>query len=449
MNTAAERTLGSKEQTALTELEKLALVASRTHNIVIVTDAEARTEWVNAAFTRVTGYTLEDVKGRRVGPLVQGELTDPLTVRHMREAIRAGRGFQVEIQNYAKDGHTYWLEVDSRPFHSPDGKVLGFVGVETDVTVRKAMEEELRRRAVELRAFVEALPDSVFRVDRDGQFIDAHVPDPDSFVAPKDAVIGRHISELLPVDVAVKLVESIANVLDCGKGCNIEFQVERMTGVRDFEARIVPASIEQVLVIVRNVSERKLLERLKDELISTVSHELRTPLTAIRGTLGLLGGGVLGAISPEAQELVNMSLSNAERLSRLIDDILDLERVMQGGLELDLEARPLLPLIERCIHEAEPFAAEFGTCYVLESDEADARARIDGDRFMQVLNNLLSNAAKYGDPNDTVKVTLKSSAQDWRISVQNHGRPIPVDFRPRLFRPVRPTARHGRRRGIY
>lgn len=423
----------SERRRVTAELEKLALVASRTHNLVIVTDAQVRAEWVNEAFTRLTGYTLEEVKGRKIGPMVQGPRTDQATVARMRAAIRAGTGFQVEVLNYGRGGHTYWLEIDCRPFFTKDGRLAGFVAVETDITVRKAMEDELRQSESRLRAFVDGLPDTVLRISYDGIFRDVHAPDPRTVTASRDAYIGRSLREALPGDVACAFIEHIDEVLATNAVRTYEYQLNEGAAARDYEARIVPGTRDDVIVIVRDVSERKLLERLKDEFVSTVSHELRTPLTAIHGTLGLLAAGVLGPVGEEAQELVAISLKNSERLARLIDDILDLERVMRHGLRIECAPTRLAPLVERAMREAEPFAAEFNVTYDLLAADATAHASIDVDRFLQVLFNLLSNAAKYGDPGDVVRIHLVGEDEGWRISVTNRGQAIPPEFRERIF----------------
>ena len=193
-----------------------------------------------------------------------------------------------------------------------------------------------------------------------------------------------------------------------------EYRLELRDVPHDYEARIVPGLGTDFLVVVRDVSERKTLDLLKNEFISTVSHELRTPLTAIQGTLGLLSGGVLGPLSPEARELVGAALTNTERLSRLINDILDLDRVTRQGFELQLYPQELMPLIERAINESAMFAAEFEVAYVVEEVSRTAKASVDADRFMQVMNNLLSNAAKYGNSQDVVHVGIERTGDFWR-----------------------------------
>jgi len=139
------------------ESSVLALVASRTHNAVIIADAQGRMEWVNEGFVRMTGYTLEEVRGRTPGSVLQGPDTDPETVAHIRDCLRAKRGFNVEILNYSKSGRRYWLDVEVRPVFGPDGEVHRFVAIEMDVTERKNAEAERERLLHDLNVRIAAL----------------------------------------------------------------------------------------------------------------------------------------------------------------------------------------------------------------------------------------------------------------------------------------------------
>ena len=135
---------------------RLALVARHTDNAVIIADPEGRIEWINDAFTRMTGYTLEEACGRKPGHLLQGPETDPLTVNYMGQQIRAGQGFNVEVLNYAKSGREYWLAIDCQPVRDGEGQLLGFVAIESDVTERWRVATE----AIQARAELETAYDA-------------------------------------------------------------------------------------------------------------------------------------------------------------------------------------------------------------------------------------------------------------------------------------------------
>jgi diguanylate cyclase (GGDEF)-like protein/PAS domain S-box-containing protein len=157
---------------------RLSLVARQIDSIVMTLDRDGRMEWVNDAFTRTTGYTLDDVRGRTPGDVLNGPDTDPGTIGHIVASIRAGLGFEVEVLDYAKDGKKLWMAVACAPIRDAAGTVTGFISVETDVTVRREAEAKARSEAVErertealLRDILEALPSAVMAYDHDERLV--------------------------------------------------------------------------------------------------------------------------------------------------------------------------------------------------------------------------------------------------------------------------------------
>ena len=127
------------------QASRLALVASRTQNAVVISDAAGRIEWVNEGFTRLTGYTLPEVLGRVPGHVLQNDETDRATVAHIAACVARGEPFQAEIVNQAKHGRRYWLAIDAQPIRDKDGRLTNFIAIESDITERKQAEEELRQ----------------------------------------------------------------------------------------------------------------------------------------------------------------------------------------------------------------------------------------------------------------------------------------------------------------
>ena len=180
-------------------------------------------------------------------------------------------------------------------------------------------------------------------------------------------------------------------------------------------------------------SDRRQVERMKSEFVSTVSHELRTPLTSIRGSLGLLEGGIVGELPGPAQELVRIARANTERLIRLINDILDLEKMESGKLDFQLEPVELGPLLAQALEAHQGYAQQWGASLALAVSVHDARAVIDTDRFLQVLANLLSNALKFSPRGERVTLRLERVGTRLRVSVEDRGPGIPESFRARVF----------------
>jgi signal transduction histidine kinase len=192
------------------------------------------------------------------------------------------------------------------------------------------------------------------------------------------------------------------------------------------------------ILVIRDVSAIRRIERLKGELISTVSHELRTPLTCIRGALGLIEHEVQTDLPPALKHLVHIGRTNCDRLIRLINDLLDLDKINAGQLELHLKDLVLPDVVQTTLNELAPMAEEHGVRVIGESESDLPTVYGDRDRLTQVVTNLVSNAIKFSPRRSTiiVRATTDASTDDrLRVSVENPGDGIaPVDI-ARLFRP--------------
>ncbi len=201
-----------------------------------------------------------------------------------------------------------------------------------------------------------------------------------------------------------------------------------VTALRDTEGHITG-----YVNIGYDITERKKVDRLKNEFISTVSHELRTPLTSIRGSLGLIAGGLAGAMPPQAKPLIEIAMNNCERLVRLINDILDIEKIESGKMEFRNRPFALVPLLEQTILANEAYGRQFGVRFRLEFDGSHARVNADPDHLTQVVTNLLSNAVKFSPSGSEVLVSVKRVDGKIRVSVIDQGPGIPEAFRARIF----------------
>lgn len=193
------------------------------------------------------------------------------------------------------------------------------------------------------------------------------------------------------------------------------------------------------------ILERRKAERLKDELISVVSHELRTPLTSIRGALGLLAGDVFGPFEPKARELLRIANQNSARLTRLIDDLLDLQKIQSGRLRLHLQDVELVPLLDRTVEDLQGYGERFKVGLRKTFDLPEGlQARIDPERISQVLGNLVSNAVKFSPEMETVEISARLldaatvdaatvDAATVRIGVRDRGEGIPEPMREHVF----------------
>ena len=151
-----------------TQLERLANAVSKSTNGMIITDAYGRIEWVNDGFCRVTGYQLEEMTGKTPGSILQGEKTDPVIVEYMREKIRAGEAFEVEVINYHKLGSEYWIHIKADPIFNSSGEITGFLAIENDITDQKRAEQELLESREKVHQILDALPTAAYTCDNKG-----------------------------------------------------------------------------------------------------------------------------------------------------------------------------------------------------------------------------------------------------------------------------------------
>ncbi len=184
------------------------------------------------------------------------------------------------------------------------------------------------------------------------------------------------------------------------------------------------------VVVFRDVTQRREVDRLKSEFVSMVSHELRTPLTAIRGSLGLVGGGALGPLTPQATRMVDIALSSTDRLTRLINDILDIERMESGVIPLELADHTAQSLVEAAVSQLQVLAGE---AQVKVVTDVEGLVRTDADRAVQTLLNVVGNAIKFSNPGGTVLVVVRQRGAFVTFDVADRGRGIPEDKLDQIF----------------
>jgi signal transduction histidine kinase len=197
--------------------------------------------------------------------------------------------------------------------------------------------------------------------------------------------------------------------------------------------RNADASPRYFVLQSQDITARKEIDRIKSEFIATVSHELRTPLTSIQGSLGLVAAGAAGPLPEKAAHLIDVAYSNAGRLTLIINDILDVEKIDGGKMTLELANHSLAALVERAVEENLGFAQRYQVQFVFPTALPSVIARVDANRLLQVLANLLSNAAKYSPAEASVEIGMAVNGASVRISVTDHGPGVPASFRHRIF----------------
>ena len=291
------------------------------------------------------------------------------------------------------------------------------------------------------RAIVDNVVDGIVTIDQRGtiQTVNRAV----------EAMFGHSAQDLVGSNVRVLAAEPyrgahdgyLSSYLNSGEakliGQTRELEGQRRNGKR-FPVELAVTELviegERLFVgVLRDISQRKEMDRVKNEFISTVSHELRTPLTSIRGSLGLITGGAKGDMPQQAKTMVELAVKNTERLIGLVNDILDIEKIELGLMEFHFERLDLTPLVRQVIETCHGYAKEHGVSFIMTRSEDGAWVQGDGDRLSQVIANLLSNAAKFSPRGGTVEISVERLDGMACIAVADRGPGISEEFRPRIF----------------
>jgi PAS domain S-box-containing protein len=324
--------------------------------------------------------------------------------QYLKAPLLAGQPCRADLRIIRQDGEIRHVEARGEPIFDDKGNVTHWVGTLFDISDRKRIEEKLRRNEAEMAAILKAMPDMLIRVTKDGRRL---------FISPGTLISYKPVEQLqdqplhktLPMHLATQRMEYVRQAIETGERQVYEYDIPINGLPRKEEARIVAINDNEALIIVRDITERHQVEQVKDEFISMVSHELRTPLTSIQVALSLLDEQLVAPGSEDAQQMIHVANEGVDRLVRLVNDILDLERLESGKLCIQPQPCQTQNLVNTAIQEMQDLAnranvtiSPSGTSHGLQADP---------DRIVQVLTNLLSNAIRFSNSGDQVWVEVK------------------------------------------
>ncbi len=388
----------------------------------------------NPALARIYGYDSPAELMSHVRDISRQVYVEPeRRTLFTRVLETAGTISDFESLVYRKDGSIIWISESARAVRDAEGRLCYYEGFVADITRRKQVEDELQRREIKHRALLDAMPDLMFFINHEGTLLSYRTGKGRMWRVSLEELIGQRVSDLLPEKSAQAAQQYIQQALETGTMQVFEFQFPIEGMLHDYEARLVVSGHNEVLAIVREITERKKAERLKNEFVSIVSHELRTPLTSIRGSLGLIIGTMAQELPPRVRSMVEIAHKNSERLVSLVNDILDIDKIESGKMVFDLQPVDIYPLLEQAIETNRAYGEQFGVTFVLDKSLSDGQVYADSDRLLQVLANLLSNAAKFSPRGGTVHLSLTRNKSALHVAVRDSGPGIPEEFQPRIF----------------
>lgn len=302
---------------------------------------------------------------------------------------------------------------------------------------------QLSSSEMRISSILNALNDCIITTNTLGEIESCNKAIRKIFNYQKDELIGQNINKLVSaIDFSrykydmfknQKLIKNVKIIdekyqIDGSKKDGTIIPIEVSYNEVEFEGQRV------ITFIIHDITQHKNVEKMKDEFISVVSHELRTPLTSIKGALGLVSAGVLGMLPDKANEMLKIANNNCTRLSDLINDILDMEKIKAGKMNFEMEEYDIVPIVQESIEASLEYAKQYNVEYKITNSIDSAMVNVDKRRLIQVLFNLLSNAAKFSHVNSIVNVGIIRINNDTiRINVQDTGIGISEEFQPQIF----------------
>lgn len=398
--------------------------------------------YLSAAVEQLTGYSASDFI-RTNSPRSFTDLTHPDDVPWIAEQVQAAlvakEPFELLFRLRHANGHWLWVQELGRGIYDECGDLKYIDGFIWDVT-----QSELANKAIQLNEqklstlYNQASIGIALNSLDDGRYLECN-PELCRLTGYTEAeLVATNYWDLTPRHYQSQEDHQMESLLANGRYGPYEKEYLHRDG------HLIPVLLNGVLIegadgerkiwsFVQDITERKRIERMKNEFVSAVSHELRTPLTSISGSLGLVTSGVLGELPEKVQSMLGIAHKNAKRLTLLINDLLDMEKILAGKMEFDMQVQSLLPILEASLESNKAYADSYGIALALQVETGDLSARVDAQRLQQVLTNFISNAVKFSPSEGQVEIRLSQRGHQAMIAVVDHGPGVSEEFRARIF----------------
>ena len=400
-------------------------------------DGERTMSYLSNGIERLTGHPASDFVGNPVRSYASLIHPDDLELARLHPEQGMFEGTYRLIN---AEGATVWVREKARVLRERDDPIGWCDGFVWDVTDQMLAKQEMREREQYLSMLIDNVIDAIIIIDARGIIETFNHAAEQIFGYSSAEMLGQNLSMLMPEPDRSAHDGYLDNYTQRGTSHALEQNRELTALRRNGETFTIELRVSQIshhgerkfIGLVRDITERKRVERMKSELVSIVSHELRTPLTSISGALGLIVGGALGEPTPGMRQMLDIAHQNSLRLGRLVDDLLDMDKLVAGKMALALQEH-LLPLqLQLAVGANLGYATQHHVQLEL-LPTPPLRLMADDDRLQQVLANLISNAVKFSREGGTVLLGGERRG-DWvRIWVRDQGPGIAPEFRARIF----------------
>jgi len=442
----AERTIRQYSK----DLERLAMVARHTTDAVVITDAEGYTLWVNQAFTHSTGYTLQEIIGKKPGILLQGKETSPEAKHKLQQAVRNFTDLEVELINYRKNGEPYWVKIKIVAIVNSLGE-RRFIAVQTDVTRQVNYICTIKANQEDMDALFSLSPDGIVVIGSEGTISYVN----DAFIKltgiPRETLQGtteQMLDKLLRAqcskpeeyqsqdEYAAQLNSTLhAHIEDGGiPKPDFKFQIDTPKQLI-FERSCIESNQKRIsrVLYFKDVTQKVMLEDMKSEFITTAAHELRTPMSVILGYSELLK---MRAFQPEMHnEMVDAIHNKSVMVASLLDDLLDVAIIeYRAEKTLKIEKHAFNPFIKSIVNNF--IYPHNPNRIILETLPEVPDFYFDAQRVERAITNCITNAYKFSDHASEIKMSVnvtRSSAPEIAISVIDKGIGMTPEQLSRIF----------------
>lgn len=436
----SSKTLREQQQALRTSSEQMRLLVENTPAAVAMFDHELQYMMTSRRWVQDYGLEGRQIVGKSHYEVFPELLGMPRWLDVHRRAL-AGEVFEIQEDSWVREGgQREWIEWAIHPWRDDSGKVGGIVMFTEVITQRKQAEEALRTSEATFRTAMDHAPIGKALVSPSGRFLKVNPALSELLGYSEQELVANDFQSIThPQDLAQDLAQLERLLAGEINSYELEKRYYHKRGHLIWALLSVSlvrhenGAVNYLIAQIQDITERKEMERMKNEFISVVSHELRTPLTSIRGSLGLVLGVRAHELSEKVKSLIEIAYNNCERLVLLINDILDIDKIASGHMRFDFRNESLAGVTQQAVQANEAYARKLDVRIDLRPIDERIQIAVDAARYVQVLSNLLSNAAKFSPAGGSIEVWTEPAGEHVRVSVQDHGSGIPEEFQSRIF----------------
>lgn len=409
-------------------------IISNAADVICSINQELKFTAVNPASIDVWGYEPDELIGHRLTKFTTEEGV-PSILKSSKDLAVSQLASSFESTFKMRDGrikNMLWSAYWSRSDHT-------FFCVAHDITERKEAEEVTKQSEARIRLIFESMPVGLIIINEKGFVEKVNARTAEMLGYSQRELVGKHLATLFLNPATSDQEPFIDQLLKKAFGRSAELYARRMSGeplpVEVSISKLEMGEGPRLLTTVQDVTERREIEKLKQDFVAMVSHDIKTPLTSILSTLGLATANAFGTISERGKTMFHSSEKQVTRLINMLNDLLLVEKIEAGGFELQLDETDLRDVMHESIESVKSAASQ--RSIKIESHDTDARLHADGVRLVQVLVNLLSNAIKFSSEGSVVTVSVAEQPEWIEVKVTDRGRGIPESHQKMVFEKFR------------